>query len=122
MADRSIRLGEASFAVAGGMESMSNAPHVQRDLRWGRRMGDAALVDVMLHDGLWCAFDQCTMGESSDRKNRISAIAREPSRTSGRRRATPAPPRHLIVGSASRTRSSRSRSPSERARAVVVTG
>jgi acetyl-CoA C-acetyltransferase len=76
MADRSIRLGEASFAVAGGMESMSNAPHVQRDIRWGRRMGDGALIDVMLHDGLWCAFDKCTMGESSDRKNRDLGIAR----------------------------------------------
>ena len=76
LADRAIRLGEASFAVAGGMESMSNAPHIQRDLRWGHRMGDSALVDVMLHDGLWCAFDQCTMGESSDRKNRDLGIGR----------------------------------------------
>jgi acetyl-CoA C-acetyltransferase len=76
MADRSVRLGEASFTVAGGMESMSNAPHVQRDLRWGRRMGDGALVDVMLHDGLWCAFDKCTMGESSDRKNKDLGIGR----------------------------------------------
>ena len=82
LADRSIRLGEASFAVAGGMESMSNAPYMQRELRWGARMGDAALVDVMLHDGLWCAFDQCTMGESSDRKNAELGIGREPSRTS----------------------------------------
>jgi acetyl-CoA C-acetyltransferase len=77
MADRSIRLGESSFVVAGGMESMSNAPHVLRDLRWGSRLGDAQLVDVMLHDGLFCAFDQCTMGESSDLKNQQLDIGRD---------------------------------------------
>ena len=75
-ADRSIRLGESSFVVAGGMESMSNAPHVLRELRNGSRLGDATLVDVMLHDGLYCAFDQCTMGESSDLKNRQLGIDR----------------------------------------------
>ena len=76
-ADRSIRLGESSFVVAGGMESMTNAPHVLRELRAGSRLGDATLVDVMLHDGLFCAFDQCTMGESSDMKNRQLGISRE---------------------------------------------
>jgi acetyl-CoA C-acetyltransferase len=77
LADRSIRLGESSFVVAGGMESMTNAPHVLRELRAGSRLGDATLVDVMLHDGLYCAFDQCTMGESSDLKNRQLGISRE---------------------------------------------
>ncbi|NNC40316.1 MAG: acetyl-CoA C-acyltransferase, partial [Acidimicrobiia bacterium] len=77
LADRSIRLGESSFVVAGGMESMSNAPHVLKELRAGSRLGDATLVDVMLHDGLFCAFDQCTMGESSDLKNRQLGISRE---------------------------------------------
>ena len=77
LADRSIRLGESSFVVAGGMESMTNAPHVLRELRAGNRLGDATLVDVMLHDGLYCAFDQCTMGESSDLKNRQLGISRE---------------------------------------------
>ena len=76
MADRGIRAGDVRFAVAGGMESMSNAPHVLRELRWGVRIGDAALVDVMQHDGLFCAFDHCTMGESSDRKNRQLGIDR----------------------------------------------
>jgi acetyl-CoA C-acetyltransferase len=76
MADRGIRAGDVRFAVAGGMESMSNAPHVLRQLRWGVRIGDAALVDVMQHDGLFCAFDHCTMGESSDHKNRILGIDR----------------------------------------------
>jgi acetyl-CoA C-acetyltransferase len=76
MADRGIRAGDVRFAVAGGMESMSNAPHVLRELRWGVRIGDATLVDIMQHDGLFCAFDHCTMGESSDRKNAQLGIDR----------------------------------------------
>ena len=76
LADRSIRLGESKFVMTGGMESMSNAPHVIRELRWGVRIGDAELVDVMQHDGLFCAFDQCTMGESSDHKNSRLGIDR----------------------------------------------
>jgi acetyl-CoA C-acetyltransferase len=75
--DRAIRLGEASFVVAGGMESMSNAPYLLPSARWGARMFDTTLVDAMTHDGLWCAFDGCTMGESSDRKNRQLGIGRE---------------------------------------------
>jgi acetyl-CoA C-acetyltransferase len=77
LADRAVRLGESKFVMTGGMESMSNAPHVLRELRWGNRIGDATLVDVMQHDGLFCAFDQCTMGESSDRKNERLGIGRE---------------------------------------------
>lgn len=77
MADRGIRAGDIRFAVAGGMESMSNAPHVLRELRWGARIGDATLVDVMQHDGLFCAFDHCSMGESSDHKNQRLGITRE---------------------------------------------
>jgi acetyl-CoA C-acetyltransferase len=76
MVDRGIRSGDVRWAVAGGMESMSNAPHVVRDLRWGVRIGNSELVDVMQHDGLFCAFDHCTMGESSDRKNRDLGIDR----------------------------------------------
>lgn len=77
IADKDIRLGEATFAVAGGMESMSNAPYVLPDGRWGARMGDSTIVDTMTHDGLWCTFDECTMGESSDRKNASLGIGRE---------------------------------------------
>jgi acetyl-CoA C-acetyltransferase len=76
LADRAIRLGDSKFVVAGGMESMSNAPHVVRELRWGARIGDVTLTDVMQHDGLFCAFDRCTMGESSDRKNDRLGIGR----------------------------------------------
>ena len=77
LADRSIRLGESKFIVAGGMESMSNAPHVVREVRWGARIGNVEMVDVMQHDGLFCAFDHCTMGESSDHKNTRLGIDRQ---------------------------------------------
>jgi len=77
LADRAVRLGDSRFVMAGGMESMSNAPHVVRELRWGARMGDAPLVDVMNRDGLICVFDQCTMGESSDRVNKRLGISRD---------------------------------------------
>lgn len=76
-ADKEIRTGEASFVLAGGMESMTNAPYVVPTGRWGARFGDTSMIDTMTHDGLWCAFDQCTMGESSDRKNRLLAVTRE---------------------------------------------
>ena len=76
LADRSIRSGDAKFVMTGGMESMSNAPHVVREVRWGARIGDVDMVDVMQHDGLFCAFDHCTMGESSDHKNERLGIGR----------------------------------------------
>jgi acetyl-CoA C-acetyltransferase len=71
-----VKLGDTTFAVAGGMESMTNAPYVLPGARQGLRMGDATLVDVMTHDGLWCAFDDCIMGESSDRRNAALGIER----------------------------------------------
>ncbi len=76
LADRAIRLGDSKFVVAGGMESMTNAPHVVAELRWGARIGDVNVTDVMQHDGLFCAFDKCTMGESSDHKNDRLGIGR----------------------------------------------
>ncbi|MEZ5175240.1 MAG: acetyl-CoA C-acyltransferase [Acidimicrobiia bacterium] len=71
-----IRLGESTFVVAGGMESMTNAPYVLPGARAGLKMGDATLVDTMTHDGLFCAFDSCMMGESSDAKNTELGIDR----------------------------------------------
>lgn len=76
LADRSIRLGDSRVVVAGGMESMTNAPYVVPAARWGARYGDTQMVDVLQHDGLFCAFDHCTMGESSDRKNDLLGIGR----------------------------------------------
>lgn len=76
LADRAVKTGDAKFVMTGGMESMSNAPHVVGELRWGARIGNVEMVDIMQHDGLFCAFDQCTMGESSDHKNERLGIER----------------------------------------------
>ncbi len=76
MADKDIRIGEATFVVAGGMESMTNTPYIAPKARWGARMGPAELVDGMELDGLFCAFDRCMMGETSDRKNAELGINR----------------------------------------------
>jgi len=62
-----LRLGEADVVVAGGMESMSRAPHVLDRSRTGYRYGHGTLIDVLLHDGLTCAFDGCSMGEATER-------------------------------------------------------
>jgi acetyl-CoA C-acetyltransferase len=72
-----VRLGESTFIVAGGMESMTNAPYLLPGAREGLRMGDATAVDSMTHDGLFCSFDSCMMGESSDLKNDKLSIGRE---------------------------------------------
>ena len=61
-----IRLGEFDVVVAGGMESMSQAPYVLDRARFGYRMGDGTLIDTMMHDGLTCAFDGCAMGLATD--------------------------------------------------------
>ncbi|MGI9667559.1 MAG: acetyl-CoA C-acetyltransferase [Acidimicrobiia bacterium] len=71
-----IRLGQSTFVVAGGMESMTNAPYVLPGARSGYRFGDQTVVDTMTHDGLFCAFDSCMMGDSSDRKNDDLGIGR----------------------------------------------
>ncbi len=76
MAARSVRLGEAKFVVAGGMESMTNAPYLLPSARQGFRLGDKTVVDSLNHDGLFCAFDHCIMGESSDVKNNVLGITR----------------------------------------------
>jgi acetyl-CoA C-acetyltransferase len=77
LADQLIRVGEIETAVAGGMESMSNAPYSIPRARHGVRMGDADLVDTMIHDGLWSTFTGKEMGESSDEVNTDLGISRE---------------------------------------------
>jgi acetyl-CoA C-acetyltransferase len=74
-----IRLGEFDVVVAGGMESMSNAPYVLDKARFGYRMGDGTITDVMMHDGLTCAFDHCAMGLATDdhQEQKGLAITRE---------------------------------------------
>lgn len=61
-ADQAIRCGDANLIVAGGMENMSGAPHLTFALRGGTKLGDASLVDAMVHDGLTCSFESCHMG------------------------------------------------------------
>ncbi len=62
-----IALGEFDVVVAGGMESMSTAPYVLDKARFGYRLGDGTLTDVMMHDGLTCAFDDQAMGAATER-------------------------------------------------------
>src|SRR5699024_12728597 len=62
LADQLIRLGDEDVIVAGGMESMSNAPYLLPDARWGNRMGDKSVVDMMVQDGLTYAFGHVHMG------------------------------------------------------------
>ncbi|TWI59751.1 acetyl-CoA C-acetyltransferase [Halalkalibacter nanhaiisediminis] len=62
MADQLIRLGDANVVVAGGMESMSNAPYYLPKARWGARMGHSEMIDGMVYDGLTCSFENVHMG------------------------------------------------------------
>src|SRR5438309_10859415 len=66
LADQGIRTGDIDIAVAGGMESMSNCPYLLPRVRDGLRMGNGEVVDSMIADGLWCAFEQCHMGNAGE--------------------------------------------------------
>ena len=67
LAAQGIATGDSTVVVAGGMESMSNTPYaLPARSREGLRMGNADLLDLMIHDGLWCAFEQCHMGVSGE--------------------------------------------------------
>ncbi len=77
LADQLIRAGEVETVVAGGMESMSNAPYVLPAGREGSRLGDTKAIDSMVHDGLWSTFSEMTMGEASDGVNAELGITRE---------------------------------------------
>jgi acetyl-CoA C-acetyltransferase len=72
-----IRAGELETVVAGGMESMSQAPYLVPKARFGARMGNTEMVDSMIHDGLWSTFLEQHMGESSDEVNRQLGIGRQ---------------------------------------------
>jgi acetyl-CoA C-acetyltransferase len=78
LADQAIATGEADIVVAGGMESMTKAPHLLPEARAGIRMGDATLVDSMMYDGLFCAFDVCAMGAGTEKYTKSAGtITRE---------------------------------------------
>ena len=75
-ADRRIRSGDAEIVVAGGMESMTNAPYLLPGARAGYRLGDATVVDSMMYDGLYCAFDQCAMGAGTEKYSQAHGLER----------------------------------------------
>jgi acetyl-CoA C-acetyltransferase len=77
LADQLIRAGEVDVVVAGGMESMSQAPYLVPQARFGARMGNTQMIDAMVHDGLWSTFTEQHMGEGSDEVNRELEIGRE---------------------------------------------
>jgi acetyl-CoA C-acetyltransferase len=77
LADLLIRSGEAQLIVAGGMESMSRAPYASFKARWGARMGNDELVDLMVHDGLWCAFEDVHMANHGERIAKEFNLTRE---------------------------------------------
>src|SRR5207302_3262990 len=66
LAAQAIRAGDADVVVAGGMESMSQAPYLLFGARAGWKYGDQKAVDAMIHDGLWCAFENWHMGEAAE--------------------------------------------------------
>ena len=76
LAATAIRAGEASLVLAGGIESMSNAPHLLRGARAGWKFGDATMVDSMLHDGLTCASNGWPMGQAAEHTARTARLTR----------------------------------------------
>jgi acetyl-CoA C-acetyltransferase len=77
LAAQAIRAGDADAVVAGGMESMSNAPYLLPGARFGYRMGAGQMIDSMIHDGLWDSFGNVHMGGYAERTARLSKISRE---------------------------------------------
>jgi len=77
LASQAVALGDARFVVAGGMESMSNAPYLLKGAREGLRMGNGQLLDSMIHDGLWDAYDDCHMGMTGEVVAREYQISRQ---------------------------------------------
>src|SRR5438128_8831717 len=66
LAAQAIKAGDADLILAGGMESMSRAPYLLFGARNGWKFGDQKAIDAMIHDGLWCAFEDCHMGEAAE--------------------------------------------------------
>jgi acetyl-CoA C-acetyltransferase len=77
LAAQGIAVGDIDVAVAGGMESMSNTPYILPRIREGLRMGNGELRDLMIHDGLWCAMDNCHMGISGETVAETYHVTRE---------------------------------------------
>ena len=119
LAAQGIATGDIDIAVAGGMESMSNAPYLLPRVREGLRMGNGTLVDSMIHDGLWCAFENCHMGMSGEDVADTYHVARDEQdryAAESHRKAAHAHARGLVQGRDPAGRRSRRR----RAPPVVV--
>ena len=77
LAAQAIRAGDARVIVAGGMESMSNAPHLVRGYRAGIKFGNQEMTDALVHDGLWCSFGTCHMGGHAEYTAKKAGISRQ---------------------------------------------
>ncbi len=77
LAAAAIRAGDGDCFVAGGMENMNRAPYLLPQARFGYRLGDAKLVDSLVHDGLWCAFEQHHMGNAAEWVAREYEVTRD---------------------------------------------
>ena len=77
LAAAEIRAGDAELVIAGGMESMNRAPYLLPGARFGYRLGNAELIDATVHDGLWCAIEDCHMGTHAERVAIGEAVSRE---------------------------------------------
>ena len=77
LAAQAIRAGDARAILAGGMESMSNAPHIAYGIRTGQKLGDLKMVDAMVHDGLFCAFESCHMGQHAEHTAESFGVTRK---------------------------------------------
>ena len=84
LAAQGIATGDVDIVVAGGMESMSNCPYLLPRVREGLRMGNGEVIDSMIHDGLWCAFEQCHMGNAGETvAEHVQGFARSAGRLRG---------------------------------------
>src|ERR1700722_6425808 len=77
LAAQGIATGDVDIVVAGGMESVSNCPYLLPRVREGLRMGSGDVVDSIIHDGLWCAFEQCHMGNAGETVAEVYKVSRE---------------------------------------------
>ncbi len=118
LAETLIRAGDYDVILAGGMESMSNAPYLLPKARWGARMGDMPALDAMMHDGLLDAFEHVNMIRFGT-EARKSSISPAKSKTNGRSEATSAPPRRPMKGGFPK-RSSASKSLAKRDRQTTL--
>ncbi|MBA3353316.1 MAG: acetyl-CoA C-acetyltransferase [Blastocatellia bacterium] len=93
LASQSVKLGDADFVVAGGMESMSNIPYALQTARDGFRMGNQTATDLMIHDGLWCPFENWHMGNTGEvvaDKHQITRETQDQYASDSHRKATEA--------------------------------